>query len=221
MDQQSPMSPYLEAYSNEVIKKFIPGGMSIKWKSKNSIMKAITPIAKVFNKDFENYITTVFNTVYVPDNWNEKDEETKITILAHEMVHVIDQKRNPLFSFLYFVPQVLFPILAIILALCFWSPWPLLVALLGLLPLPAPWRFYYELRGYRMEVLIVREVFGDDPDDFKRMFDSFINELTGPNYYFTMPFKTYVQNKMSEKGWEGEDLYVKTIDFLKSHPISK
>ena len=167
-----------------------------------------------FNPDFmESYITVLFEKVYVPENWTSYLEISNFSVLAHEGVHMYDSKKNPLMNFLYLTPQVVLPILA--LGLAFVSPWFLLVALLGALPLPSPFRFYYELRGFRMNLLIclLSGVKRNSPE-WKRQVDSCTNQMVGSWYYFAMPFRSFVRKQFEKEGWEKEEIYQKTIKFV-------
>jgi len=212
----SPVTPLLESYRIEVISKFAPK-FKIKWKSESFLMKALGWFS-FWNPSFmKSVITTLGDSIYVPDNWLDRDELSNVSIVAHEAVHVQDAKKNPLMGFLYLVPQVLFPILAV--GLAFVSPWFLFVALLGALPLPAPFRFYYELRGYRMNLLIFEKVYGwaktSQPYQIEKQF--YVSQMTEKWYFFAMPFKGYVIKKFEETGWESEEIYQKTLSFLKTH----
>lgn len=212
----SPVTPLLESYRIEVISKFAPN-FKIKWKSESFWMKLLGWVS-FWNPNFmKNVITTLGDSIYVPDNWLEKDELSNVTIVAHEAVHVQDAKKNPLMGFLYLVPQVLFPILAVILA--FVSPWFLFLALGFALPLPAPWRFHYELRGYRMNLLIIEKVWGwsKTSQAYQNTKQFYQSQMTDKWYFFAMPFKGYVQKRFEETGWESEEIYQKTLGFLKTH----
>jgi hypothetical protein len=214
--KESPSTPLLELYKKEVISKFAPG-FAIKWKSESLAMKILGFIS-FWNPGFmTNVITTLGDSIYVPDSWLERNELSNLTTVAHEAVHVQDAKKNPLMGFLYLVPQVLFPILAV--GLAFVSPWFLFVALLGLLPLPAPFRFWYELRGYRMNLLIIEKVYGwaKTSQAYKSEKKWYVSQMTDKWYYFAMPFKGFVEKKFDETGWETEEIYQETLDFCKRH----
>lgn len=213
----SPLTPIIQSFHTEVISKFA-SGFALKWKSESSVMKFL----KVFlfwNPAFMSYFTTIFNTVYVPESWSEMPPLAQISIIAHETVHFIDSKKNPLFGFLYLIPQILFPILAICLA--FVSPWFLFLILLSAVPLPAPFRFHYELRGYRMNLLIVEKIYGyaKGSTEYERQKKMAVDQMTDQWYFFAMPFKGYVTKKFEETGWESEAIYQETFAFCKRHGL--
>jgi len=166
-----------------------------------------------WNPRFSEYITTIGNTVYVPDSWPESLELDNLTFTAHEAVHAKDANKNPLFPLLYLFPQIFWPLLAI--GLAFISPWFLFVALLGALPMPAPFRFFSELRAYRMNLLIIEKILGFQKTSIEyqesKMF--FVTQMVGQWYFWAMPLKGYVIKKFDETGWETEDIYKDTIEF--------
>jgi len=207
----NPTTALLRKYNTEIIHKHAPG-FSIQWKSQALLMKIIKPFM-FWNPHFSEYITTIGNTVYVPDYWLTNSDLFNLTIIAHEAVHARDSKKNPFFAILYLFPQVFWPLLAI--ALAFISPWFLFVALLGVLPMPAPFRFYYELRGYRMDLLITEKVLGNSKTStaYQEEQTYFIEQMTGQWYFWAMPLKGYVAKKINETGWESEDIYKDTIEF--------
>lgn len=85
-------------------------------KSGNSLMKVIDVFLKIvtfgsMNTFMNSFITTIGNTVYVPDDWDEFKESSSMGILRHERIHMRQAKRytRVLFSFLYlFVPLPMF-----------------------------------------------------------------------------------------------------------------
>jgi hypothetical protein len=141
--------------SFELLKKDIcdPDRVKIKFKNESTFMKILGKIL-FFNKRFmTNFTTTIGNTIYFPNkDFVERNGTTATTILAHELVHIRDRKKFKLYSLKYLFPQILaiFSILAIF-KLYF------MFCLLFLAPLPAPWRTFFERRGYAMNIFFSRE----------------------------------------------------------------
>jgi len=125
----------------------------IRHKEDSLLMKFVNVIVVWFCPDFMTHYTTVIgNTIYLPSaQLEQRDEDTLMRILAHEIVHILDAERwtFPLFWLGYLFPQILalgvflFPLLG------FWA----LLFLLFLLPLPASFRLYFEARAYAIDVL--------------------------------------------------------------------
>ena len=205
----------LELYKKEVLDTFAPK-FEIKWKQDFWLMHVIKHIL-FFNPGFmTNYITVIIDKVYVPDDWNSYLESSQLSVIAHEGVHMYDTSKNPLMGVLYLMPALLFPIIAI--GLAFVSPWFLLLALLGALPWPSPFRFYYELRGYRMNLLLLR-LSGEAKGSpyWNANVEDIVAQLSGPGYYFTWPFKSHIRKYLEAEGWESEEIYQKTVRFIKTH----
>lgn len=157
------------------------GNITVRYKSESGLMKVIGALM-FFNRQFMTHVTTTLgSTVYFPSReYVETDPAIAWDILAHELVHVMDYKRNRLFMVLYSLPQLL-AVLAL-LAIPLHSWWPLLF-LLCLAPLPAPWRLNSELRGYAMGMAVwhwYRKA--GIPQAMKA---DIVANLTGPLYYFT------------------------------------
>lgn len=167
----------------------------IAYKDSSSLMKIIATIL-FFNKTFmTDFITTIGYTVYFPSKEQiEKNEFSSIATLAHEYVHAIDAKRiNPIiFSILYLIPIPLF----LITLACGLLWWPLyLISLIFLLPLPAPFRMWAEVRGYTMTLFIINEIYKERRISLKNrkehlyeMCKNIDKNFTGPAYYFMWPF---------------------------------
>ena len=99
----------------EEIKEEFPT-FTIRKKSSSFFMKSISTCLKVISfgkmdSFMEDFITTIGNTVYVPDNWDSKSASTKIISLRHERIHMRQTKRigRIKFSLLYlFFPIPIF-----------------------------------------------------------------------------------------------------------------
>tara|TARA_Y100000034_G_scaffold121729_1_gene166326 strand:+ start:321 stop:971 length:651 start_codon:yes stop_codon:yes gene_type:complete len=169
------------------VKREVPD-FEIKSKKESRLMKLLS-VVLFFNKDFlTRYITTIYPYIYVPSlPWYPNKPVGRISILAHEYVHLYDRKRlGWLFNILYLSPQIFAP-----LALgAFWNLWWLL-ALLFLLPLPSPGRTWLEFRGYRMTAAIHWWLNG------QRVNTVWLEQqFTGSAYYWMFPFKRFITNRI-------------------------
>lgn len=175
------------------IKEKVPG-FKIKFKDESILMKIIEKIM-FFNKDFKNYTITIGKTVYFQSRkLLEENLEECFYILTHEAVHVFDYIKHPvLFIIGYLFPQI-FAILTIFGIL---NPYFLLFLLLAA-PIPAPYRTWAELRGYKMSCKI-RLLDGWSPEKIKdRIKNRYVNAFIKSSYYFMFPFKSYIIRKLLE-----------------------
>ena len=169
----------IEAFLEE-IKKDIP--VRICYKDQSVFMKWLNPFVSLFTKDFmTRFTTTIGYTVYFPSQeYVKRDENNALQILAHEAVHLLDTKKwsRPVFMTTYLFPQIL--ALGI-----FFFPWlgiTSLFFLLFLLPLPAPFRFFWESRGYTIDIITSKN----------NAFEAYIKYFTGWDYYMMFPFPKLV-----------------------------
>lgn len=84
-------------------------------KSDSWMMKVIDIFLKIVsfgqaNKFMTVFVTTIGNTIYVPNSWDTLDDVFKISVLRHERVHMRQSKKYwfPFYSFLYLF--VFFPV---------------------------------------------------------------------------------------------------------------
>ena len=154
--------------------------------------KLMLVLSKVlfFNKKFmTHYTTTVGNKIYVPDLSFLDDDDNAFTVIAHEYVHMCDNKRmGLLFKLLYLSPQIF----ALLSLLAFTKLWWLL-CLVFLLPFPSIGRTWLEYRGYSMSMACYYFMYGVKPD-VKWYLDYFTSSL----YYWMCPFKSYMLSKLSK-----------------------
>lgn len=180
--------------------KEIPG-FNIQFKEKSLLMKALYYCGFVwlFNPKFlTSYWTTLGKTVYAPTEAGFfANPEGSVDILAHELVHMVDRKKN---GFLrhdvrYAVPQA-FALLSLLSIGAIWNLWALtfLVFLLALLPLPSPGRKDIEMRGYTMTMAVFYWRYVQDPD-----FDWYATQFSGPAYYFMWPFHANVVKELKAR----------------------
>lgn len=170
------------------IKKDIPN-FSVKEKDESNLQKFLCKI--LFFLKYSNSFTTFYPTVWRPIT-KEIDRKHNHVILQHEWVHLKDArtlfgKLKPsrfnvfLFSVLYIFPQCLS-----ILALLTFVNLYFLGFLVFLLPFPAPFRYYAELRAYRRTLELT-----PNKDKEKRV-ENIAKSLSGSKYYFCIPFKNLI-----------------------------
>lgn len=128
------------------------------------------------NKFMTNYITTIGDKIYVPDNWERIHPKIKDMILVHENVHVKQyQKEKFLFYFKYL----------------FW-------------PLPflhAHARLNYEIEAYATEIVYGYHKYGHPVFD-GRVYSNVISQLSGPMYFWTCVNKAYIGKLLTLKIFE-------------------
>ena len=159
---------------------------------RSSFLRKLLSKVLFFNKRFmASYITVIGNKVYVPQMpWKQNNPYGATEVLAHEWVHMKDNKRlGIVFKLLYLMPQILAPLCL----LGFWNPWFFLI-ILCILPFPAPWRAKFELRGYTISMACRYWLLGRDPD-----YHFFVKQFTGPNYYYMYPFEDYMRERLEEE----------------------
>jgi hypothetical protein len=162
----------------------------IRYKDESPEMEAIAVFVEGFSPDFmDRYTTVIGSTIYFPNrHFLFHSEEQAMRTLAHEAVHLLDAERwsMPLFSLAYLFPQILavgvflFPWLGI------WA----LTFLLFLLPLPAPFRFYFESRAYALDLLTLPR------SEREPVMERIIEEFAGWGYYRMFPFRKLVAQSL-------------------------
>jgi len=145
-----------------------------------------------FNKAFmTKFVTVIGNKVYVPQvPWKEDDPSTACEVLAHEWVHMKDgYKLGPIFKFLYLFPQILTPLAL----LGFINPLFFLFVLCAL-PIPAPFRAYFEFRAY-VVTIAVRYWILSQPTSIEWL----VSQFTSSSYYWMLPAKKFLTKKFTEE----------------------
>lgn len=177
------------------------------------------------HKTFDSMIQNIGPTIWVPDDFfYARNKWNALTTIAHETVHIADQKKlNPVFfAFLYLMPQSLV-VVPLLLAL-FCSPWWLIG--LGLLaPIPLAFgRIWLELRAYKMNVIFDEMVWVVDPrtrQNYHR--HRFAEMMTDGTYYWAFFSKSKLMGlyskamrlfSINENTWAGEAVYWQTIQFI-------
>jgi hypothetical protein len=154
----------------------------IAWKQDSPLMRVIYFLVRGFVPNFMTDFTTVIGkTIYFsgPDYIEEYPDSAART-LAHEMVHLLDSRRCswPVFVVGYLFPQIF---VAGVLLFPWIGVWALLF-LVFLLPLPAPFRAWIEVRAYCLNILTAH------PAKRARTWEHVMRQFTGWNYYLMMPF---------------------------------
>lgn len=159
------------------------------WK-KDWKLKLAALLIGIFNKKFmAGFTTTLFPVVYFPSREHvEADYLAAFRTLAHEYVHLYDERRQRFwFPVSYLLPQLLavFALGALGAIGAIWNPqclWFLLFLLfLGFAyPWRAKWRSKWEMRGYTMTMAVFAWRYGHVPADVKARV---IGIFVGMDYY--------------------------------------
>lgn len=170
--------------------------LKIKYKSESLLMKIIGFII-FFNRSFmTKYITTIGSTIYFPNKQELENEKSNkyLKILTHEVQHIHDSNgfwKSLAFNLGYLFPQSLAPLMLIFCAIYWWLG--LILFAIFLLPLPAPFRKYLELRGYCISLFMSNMTMaGSSPTYRKLILQQYIydinSQFTTGAYYFMWPF---------------------------------
>jgi hypothetical protein len=207
-----------QTFFEEVTKKHAPNASIVK-KSSSRLMKTIGFVLKPFNPQFLHYTTTIGTTIYIPDHLFHEQEMLCLDVITHETQHIIDYVNNPaLFIAGYLFPQCL-ALLSVLALFGFINPLMLLwlLALGFLAPIPAPWRYLFELRGYRVSNLLGKLVHHYSDAQLLQLTEHFKKEMTTGSYYYTWPFPSRIEKDMKEESFVTEPRYQEIIEFLKLH----
>lgn len=173
-------------------------------KTNSKLMKLIGWLIKSFQPNFmERYITTLGDTVYIPQKTlSSYGELNLLEIIMHESVHVRDANNigKFKFGFLYLFPQSL--VFLVLGALSGFLLGPLalvfLIFLFSLLPIPAPWRYKFELKAYRTSLMFATRVHNSGPEHVQAIKNWIIEQLSGKPYYFCWSQKMIVADLEKE-----------------------
>jgi hypothetical protein len=160
---------------NEIQKEF--PDFNVEYKQSSTFMKVLDILLKIITfgqmKQFmTEYVTVIGRTVYVPKDWDVWADSIRYSILRHERVHFRQQKRDGLW---WFTVKYL------------------------LLPFPTVFAWYrakYEREAY-IETLRVYFEFGG-PDAIEGTRNFWIKQFTGPQYFWTWPWKKQVEKWFDE-----------------------
>jgi len=159
--------------------------LQIKYKDQDPLMKLLGKLM-FFNPTFmTSFVTTIGETIYWP-NEASTARPSASEIFIHECVHIYDEKRvgSAPFKLGYLFPQILaLPMLLLLFVLTWKIVVPL--ALLCLLPWPAPFRAAFERRAYFVSMRVGYELYGIDPG-FSG--PHYAKNFKNSSYYWMMPF---------------------------------
>ena len=162
----------------------------IRYKDTSRRMQIIGRSIGWFCPEFlESYTTTIGSTIYFPsEEFLSEQPETAKSVLAHEVVHLLDQKRltKPVFMLAYLFPQVL----ALGVFLFPWLDWWALGFLVFGLPIPSYTRLYFEARAYAISLHTL-------PNRIRKSaLNQQVHLLSTKDYYFTYPNKEVVRKQI-------------------------
>lgn len=198
-------------------------GLTIVPKSQSRLMKIVGPILRVFNKEFDDYNTTIGSTMYIPDaNLKPEADQVSITeIYMHESVHAFDDKRlggnGLVFKVAYLFPQVLGLLALLALGAVFasklWLLW--LICLVFFAPIPAYFRMLLEVRGYKTSTMLGNYLYNIktlEQQQFIR--DNVVKQLTTGQYYWCWPFASQVDKNMQDQTYLTQEPYTAMKEFI-------
>lgn len=149
-------------------------------KNDSRLMKAIDIFLKVITFGsmrvfMSAFITTIGNTVYVPKAWDKRAWQMQAIILRHERVHMRQSRRlgAVLYSFLYLF-----------------------------FPLPTVFAYYrkkFEQEAYAEGLQAAAEFFGLDSIRSQAARKETILHFTGPEYFWTWPWKKGLEKWYDEQ----------------------
>ena len=117
------------------------------------------------------YTTTIGSTIYVPDNWGERSESSRIITIRHEVVHLRQAKEYFFFKFLYLF--VFFPV--------------------GL----AYYRMEFEKEAYEESMRAIAQLYGADAlrnADRERI----VRHFMSADYFWAWPFRKSIEKWYDE-----------------------
>lgn len=225
MDSRTICNEFVEKFNREFGTK-----VKIVPKEPSKVMKILAVIVWLFNRKFmTNYVTTLDATIYTPKTfWDpEHTWESRLVTIWHECVHGGDSKKflRVFFALSYLFPQILAPVL-LGLGIGFQLPW--WVCLIGVLVpfipvlIPAPFRIWWEMRGYRTTVFWWEHVWKtpiSSPAQ-RHIFEKFF----GPDYYWMGTIlQGWVRKLLGDThgAWTQERVYQILPEFLREkglHP---
>lgn len=145
-------------------------------KSDSKFMRFLNFFVGMFNKNFMNsYTTTIFRTIYVPDDFPLRDADQQYSTLRHEMQHLRQFRSWPFKSL---AKPGLWWINALIMAFCY------------TLVLPVWWTFraHFEKAGYTQTLLVEYEL--GKLQDTERWVNWLVETFAGPSYLYMDDRKT-------------------------------
>lgn len=167
-----------------LITRKIPN-FEVRYKNENTIQRILGVLLTLFNSAYmTEFTTTFYPKVYFP-SWRfvTDNADSAWRVLAHEYVHLCDNRDSPLgFRARYLLPQLL-GVFATLTFLAMWTPWAWLfvVFFAFFAPWPSSGRTAIELRGYTMSMAVDFWTYGAVPSGDQ--LEWVISEFTGWGYY--------------------------------------
>lgn len=212
--------PLVSTYLKEVKTKF---GLNIELKPKleSKFLTFVSPFIKLFNPNYDRYITTLGNTVYFPnDEWfTERTSESSLEVIAHETKHCLDFNKNKIgYVVGYGFPQIL--AIPVVLTLLLTVGWWGLLGLLLVLPFPSWWRMKHEVDAYVVSFIVYPILAPKSNTD--AFFENWIVEkLTKRWYYWAWPFPKQVVSMIQKQKlqFNKDSFYLHLVDFCYRNSI--
>jgi hypothetical protein len=191
--------------------------VKIEKKSDSKLMKTIAFFVRLFNPRFNEFITTIGSTIYVPDNFFKHMDEEILDILMHEFRHIKAHYKNKVgYNLGYLFPQLLALFSLLSLGAVIWLPmlW-FLAFLVFLLPFPALWRYKYELDAYRVSILSGRLLRGYSDREITQIKQWIKKQMITGNYYWAWPFPSKIDKDLEDESFILSAEYKDEVEFLK------
>lgn len=207
------MQPILKKFIDEVGVKVNPKIQIIE-KDKTWWMRVLSWffVKSRINPAFETYYTTIGNKIHAPVGYDSFDDKGITAIIMHEVLHIKDAKTFSrfLFSISYLLPQIL---ALLTIPVMFMFGWWGLLFLAFLAPIPAYFRYIWELRAFRIQILLSRKVFNYSEEEMQGVRDFIKTNLSESYYYFAMPFKNKIEKDLRDESFIDDPYYKEFLDF--------
>lgn len=173
---------------------------------------------RINTKFMGQYYTVIDTDILTPDAKLDTPDDRELTdVLSHETIHVIDRGRmnKYLYNFLYMFPQSLAPMALLALG-AFWHTnmlWCLLF-LLCLAPIPAPFRYWFELRAYRTSIVFARKMYRLNNAQMEKVYDWVVMQLSTSLYYFTWPFPKMIRRHLMDESFMSKPEYKEIVKWI-------
>ncbi len=175
----------LKAFEDDT-RRIVPG-FQVSWKSGSWRQRLLGKLL-FFNPTYmTGYVSTFYPIVYFPTQQNyEGNPTSSFSVLAHERVHLLDTKRQPVwFRVSYLLPQGLIVPFLISLIVSAFISWKaalisLVLVVLAAIPWPSLGRTKLEKRGYAMTMAVHYWLTREIPSELKQ---NIKNYFVGWPYY--------------------------------------
>jgi len=190
--------------------------MTVRLKADSFRQRAIGLLFWLFNPFYmTRYITVLGDTIWLPAK--VLSEHALFEVLVHENVHI--KQKNKYGAFLYSLAY-LFPLTLIFLGIplaIFVSKWFLLLAGLSLAPLPAAFRFYFEVEAYRTTLILMRDRGVVSIESLTQVVAWVVEQLSTKLYYFTWPFKKHIEKVLLDEALFNKPIYSDLYWFIRNN----